>query len=140
MQAGDICGPTTLGKLGASTLTFTNRMVSSTGDLLVNEGKVAFCPESGWPNGTNIVVSGATAAVEIRRKDAFGKFADVSVSEGGHLVLGGTDDAAFTQRVNSFTIDGVKQKSGIYTSANCSSIMGPGALAIVGSGTVFVLR
>ena len=140
VQAGDFCGPTTLGKLGASTLTFTNRMVSSTGDLLVNEGKVAFCPESGWPNGTNIVVSGATASVEIRRKDAFGKFADVSVSEGGRLVLGGTDDAAFTQRVNSFTIDGVKQKSGIYTSANCSSIMGPGALAIVGSGTVFVLR
>lgn len=140
VQAGDFCGPTTLGKLGASTLTFTNRMVSSTGDLLVNEGKVAFCPASGWPNGTNIVVSGATAAVEIRRKDAFGKFADVSVSEGGRLVLGGADDAAFTQRVNSFTIDGVKQKSGVYTSANCSSITGPGALAIVGSGTVFVFR
>lgn len=140
VQAGDFCGPTTLGKLGASTLTFTNRMVSSTGDLLVNEGKVAFCPASGWPNGTNIVVSGATAAVEIRQKDAFGKFADVCVSEGGRLVLGGADDAAFMQRVNSFTIDGVKQKSGVYTSANCSSITGPGALAIVGSGTVFVFR
>ena len=31
-------------------------------------------------------------------------------------------------------------KGSIYTSANCSSIMGPGALAIVGSGTLFVLR
>ena len=140
VQTGDFCGPTTLGKLGSSTLTFTNRMVSSTGDLVVNEGKVAFCPASGWPNGTNIVVSGATAAVEIRRKDAFGTFAEVSVSAGGRLILGGRDDAAFTQRVNTFSIDGVKQKSGVYTSANCPSISGPGALSIVGSGTVLVLR
>ena len=140
VQNGDFCGPTTLGKLGASTLTFTNRMVSSTGDLIVNEGKVAFCPASGWPNGTNIVVSGSTAAVEVRQKGALGKFADVSVSDGGRLILGGADDEAFTQRVNSFTIDGIKQKSGIYTSANCPSIGGPGALSIVGLGTVLVIR
>lgn len=42
--------------------------------------------------------------------------------------------------MNSFTIDGIKQKSGIYTSANCPSIEGPGALSIVGLGTVLVIR
>ena len=150
-QKGDFVGPVSIGKLGASTLVFTNRAVSSTGDIIVNEGKLAFCPKTSWLGAETVIVSNkaanAGAALEIRQAKALGKHANVHLDEGGRLVLGisGTD-AKFEQRIGFLYIDGAKQRLGRYSAdlgggapavagtIPCANLAGPGVLNVGGDG------
>jgi hypothetical protein len=151
-QCGDFKGPLTLGKLGAATMVITNRAVSSTGDIIVNEGKLAFCPATSWLGAETVTVSNkaanAGAALEIRQARALGKYANVYLSEGGQLVLGiDGADASFEQRIGFLYIDGAKQRLGRYSAdlgggvpavagtIACANLAGPGVLNVGGDGT-----
>lgn len=148
---GDLRGPVSLGKLGSCGLTITNRAISSSGDIVVAEGRLAFCPASSWLNAEEVIVTNALptsgAALEIRQAKTLGKGTTVRLGNGGKLRLGISGvDASFTQTISWFYIDNVLQPSGYYSADKgnglpvvpgttpCASLEGPGVLKCVGNG------
>lgn len=153
---GDLRGPVSLGKMGPCDLTITNRAVSSSGDIVVAAGRLAFCPASNWLNAEEVIVTNALptsgAVLEIRQAKTLGKAATVRLGNGGKLRLGVSGvDASFRQTVAWLYIDGVLQPSGYYSADRgdgtpivpgttpCSSLEGPGVLKCVGNGFGLIL-
>ena len=154
---GHFRGPVTLGKTGPYDITVTNRAMTSSGDLVVAQGRLAFCNKSSWLNGQEVVVTnvvgGGNAVLEIRQAKALNRRATLRLGNGGKLRLGLAGvDAPFRQSVRELFIDGFEQEAGVYSAADangrptvagtrpCANLEGPGTLYVRGIGAVLIVR
>lgn len=121
--------------------TWLNAKSTSGGDLSVSKGTLGFLSGGSWANGTNITVKG-TGLLQVENAAAFGKQAEISLSESGRMAL----DYSGAMKVQGLTVDGKRLLGGTYGAvgsgaANTSDrFTGTGILKVAGGGAVIMIR
>jgi len=131
---GRLTGALSLVKTGTGTLTLTNSLSTTTGDITVSNGTLVVTASSNLGNSTNFLVAGGT--LELQTETALSDSASLMIADGGAAqVKVGTN---LTETVNRLYLGGAQQPRGIYGAS------GSGATTIddvhfSGSGKIRVL-
>jgi len=128
---GQLAGRVNLVKTGSGSLSLSNALSSTTGDVIVSNGTLVVTTASRLGNSTNIVVDGGT--LELRNQTALSDAASVWLSAGGKITLG----AGLVESVDRLFFDGVQQPSGTYGST-ASGATYQNNTYFSGSGQIFV--
>ncbi len=142
--AGALDGMVSLAKKGTGTLTFSNVMSQTTGDLLVHSGTVAVAETGGFANLQNVRIYGGTLA--LRNGTALPDAAAVWIASGTTINLA----ADVNETVGYLYFDDVPRPVGTYGSTASSAqhqddvhFSGSGMLTVLHStivGTIFCLQ
>lgn len=104
--------------------------------LATLEGRTLLSPAAVWA-GTNVVVSGETAELQLTAKRNLSKLATLSLADGGKLVF----TNAMTVCVGQLFVDGKQKESGVYTSANLPDLIdGDGRIRAGQLGLPIIVR
>ena len=131
--SGALDGRVSLAKKGSGTLTFSNVMSQTTGDLLVYSGTVAVAETGGFANVQNIWVYGGT--FELRNGTAVPDTASVWISEGAKVNLA----AGINETVGYLFYNETTKRVGTYGST-VSTAQHKDDAHFSGSGVLTVLR
>ncbi len=134
--ASQIAGALSVQMGGTGTLLLTSQDFASTGDLAVTNGVLELAADASWTNGAHVVVSDA-GCLKLNAPENLSR--DVT-----HLDVagGGTVDVPAGVKVGiaRLTVNGARRKSGFYTAANSSWLIGGGTVVVGNSGFVLVFR
>jgi len=134
--AGRLTGAVNLLKTGSGTLTLSNNLSTTTGDITVSEGTLAVALENSLGNSTNITVSGAAARLELRASSGIADTAALKIANDGAKVnlLAGVGET-----VGWLYLGGKMQRAGTYGSASSGAIH-KDATHFSGTGILTVLH
>ena len=110
---GEVNGWVKLSLSGAGSLTLTNKVFASYGDLEVSNGTLAFASDASWPNGTNLIVRG-TGTLRIGQSKTFGNQAVLRFADSGKLSI----PDGKRQKVAECWVGDTKVETGIYSAAD----------------------
>ncbi|MDD4017193.1 MAG: autotransporter-associated beta strand repeat-containing protein [Kiritimatiellae bacterium] len=103
-----IHGAVSFVKAGASTLTMSNSLSTTTGDITVSNGTLVVATASSLGNSANVAVAGATSVLELRTASGIADAARLSIADGGTVNIG----AGLVETVDRLFLDGVQQARG----------------------------
>jgi len=137
---GRLTGMLSLIKTGAGTLTLSNSLSTTTGDITVSNGTLVVALGNSLGGSTNIAVIGAAATLELRTSSGIADTASLSIADGGAKVNIGTN---FVEAVGRLYLNGVQQMSGTWgkdgsgaTHIDNAHFAGAGVLNVLNSPTV----
>ncbi len=131
---GQLAGAVCLVKAGTGTITFTNAVSPTTGDITVSNGTLVVEYAAGFSASTNVVVAGGT--LELRTATALADSASLSILDGTAKVKIGTN---LTETVNTLFLGGVQQRRGTYGATAGSGATTLDTAHFSGSGKLSVL-
>jgi autotransporter-associated beta strand protein len=108
---GQLAGRVSLVKTGSGTLSLSNAVSSTAGDVIVSNGTLVVTAASRLGNSTHIIVAGGT--LDLRNQTALSDAATLSLATGAKLALA----AGLSERVDRLFLNGVQQTSGTYGSS-----------------------
>ena len=129
LLAGAVC----LVKAGTGSITFTNAISTTTGDIIVSNGTLVVEASAGFSASTNVVVAGGT--LELRTATSLADSASLSILDGGAKLKIGTN---LTENVNRLFLGGRPLARGTYGSSSSSADTRDDA-HFSGSGKLLVL-
>ena len=106
--AGALEGSVRLVKYGGGTLTFSNVVSTTTGDIIVNEGTLAVAETGGFGASAKIWVNGGT--LELRNGTALPDTAVVRLLEGARFKI----KTGVTETIDKLYLEGEQQASGTW--------------------------
>jgi len=106
---GRLTGLLSLVKTGSGSLTLSNSLSTTTGDITVSNGTLAVAAATGLGGSTNIAVAGGT--LDLRVAATIADTAVVRIAAGGAKV---SIAAGVTETVDNLFLDGVQQLPGTY--------------------------
>ncbi len=109
LYGGLLTGKVGLYKQGAGTLTLSNALSTTTGDMTVSNGTLVVATAAGLGGSTNIAVLGGT--LELRAAQSLSDEAVVSIADGGAKVEIGS---GVIETVGTLFVNGVQQTSGTW--------------------------
>ncbi len=132
LYIGTIDGVANLVKAGTGTITFSNRISETTGDIIVSNGTLVVASSAAFSASTNIIATGS-GTLELRTSTALADSAALFIDSGAQIRLA----AGLTETVDRLFVNGEQQESGTYGAT------GSGAVFIDdvhfdGSGILFV--
>ena len=132
---GRLTGLLGLVKTGSGSLTLSNSLSTTTGDITVGTGTLAVAAATGLGGSTNITVAGGT--LDLRVAATIADTAVLRIAAGGAKVLIG---AGITETVDNLFLDGVQQLPGTYGAVGSGAgtetnafFAGSGKLNVLGS-------
>ena len=108
---GQLTGALSLTKIGTGTLTLSNSLSTTTGNITVTNGTLLVALASSLGNSTNVTVAGATGILELRTSSGVADAASLSIANGGAKVKIGTN---LTETVGKLFLGGVQQANGTW--------------------------
>jgi len=143
---GRLAGAVSILKAGTATLTLSNNLSETTGDVTVTNGTLALAMDNSLGNSTNITVTGANARLELRTSAGIVDTATLTIANDGAKVnlLGSVNEA-----VSWLYLDGKMKRAGTYGSTDSSAFYkddayfsGTGILTVLHdqAGTVIIVR
>ena len=106
---GRLTGLLSLVKTGSGSLTLSNSLSTTTGDITVSNGTLAVAAATGLGGSTNIMVAGGT--LDLRVAATIADAAVLRIAAGGATVSIG---AGINETVDNLFLDGVQQLPGTY--------------------------
>jgi autotransporter-associated beta strand protein len=132
---GRLTGLLGLVKTGTGSLTLSNSLSTTTGDITVSNGTLAVAAATGLGGSTNITVAGGT--LDLRVAATIADTAALRIAAGGATVSIG---AGITETVDNLFLDGVQQLPGTYGAVGSGAgtetnafFAGSGKLTVLGS-------
>ena len=97
-------------KIGTGTLTLSNNLSTTTGNITVTNGTLVVAPVSSLGNSPTVTATGANATLELRTATAIADSASLSIANGAKLKIG----TGLTETVGSLFLDGVQKLHGTW--------------------------
>ena len=133
-----IHGAVSLVKTGASTLTMSNSLSTTTGDITVSNGTLVVAIASSLGNSPNVTVAGATSVLDLRTSSGIADAACLSIADGGKVKIG----AGLVETVDRLFLDGTQQARGVWGATGSGAtyeddhFTGTGQLLVMGNPPV----
>lgn len=103
-----------LRKIGTGTLTLSNSLSTTTGDITVTNGTLVVALANSLGNSTNVTVTGAAARLELKVASCIANDASLSIANNG-IVNIGTD---LVETVDKLFLDGDQKQRGTWGSSD----------------------
>jgi autotransporter-associated beta strand protein len=135
--AGPLTGALSLTKIGTGTLTLSNSLSSTTGNITVTNGTLVAACANSLGNSTNITVTGSAARLELRTSSGINNTATLMIANDGAKVNLAAD---VNETVGYLTFNGKIQRAGTYSATAGSGVNYVDAGHFMGAGVLTVLR
>ena len=99
-----------LRKIGAGTLTLSNSLSTTTGDITVTNGTLVVAIASSLGSSTNVTVAGAAATLELKTASGIADTASLNIAGGGIVKIG----ADLVEAVDKLYLDGEQKQRGTW--------------------------
>jgi len=123
-----------LRKIGAGTLTLSNELSTTTGDITVTNGTLAVAAANSLGNSTNVTVAGAAATLELRAASGIADTARLNISGGGIVKIG----TGLVEAVDKLYLDGEQQRRGTWGTTGSGALY-PDDVHFSGGGMILVV-
>ena len=135
--AGPLTGALSLTKTGTGTLTLSNSLSSTTGNITVTNGTLVAACANSLGNSTNITVTGAAAQLELRTSSGITNTAALTIANDGAKV---NLAAGVNEAVGYLYFGNKQQRAGAYSATSGSGVQVVDPAHFAGTGILTVLH